>query len=320
MWISTKIKIFITDIVCRIFSWLPLRVLTGKRYFRWWERRGIHITPVHFYMPIPEIRELEKRDIWKKKSDLVGIDMNVSGQKELLHSLCFEFSDELVSLYKKKEEVKGEDEYYIDNDFFGEVDAEILYGIIRKFKPAKIIEIGAGFSTRLAAQAILKNKAKDNSICKLVSIEPHPDPILKQGFPGLSHLITKKVEEVPIDEFLSLLANDILFIDSSHVLKTGGDVEYIYLEILPRLNKGVIIHVHDIFFPLEYPREWVVENNFFWTEQYLLQAFLMFNSTFKVLWCGSYMHTEYPGELQKAFRSYNPETSSPKSFWMKKVL
>ena len=150
-------------------------------------------------------------------------------------------------------------------------------------------------------------------------IDPYPNEVLKRGFPGLSRLIPEKVQDVPISEFMTLGDNDILFIDSSHVLKTGSDVHYEYLEVLPRLNRGVIVHVHDIFLPAEYPREWVLGEHRFWNEQYLLQAFLAFNESFEVLWAGSYMHLRYPEELETAFSSYRREETWPKSFWMRRV-
>jgi hypothetical protein len=113
--------------------------------------------------------------------------------------------------------------------------------------------------------------------------------------------------------------NDILFIDSSHVLKIGSDVQYEYLEILPRLNKGVIVHIHDIFLPAEYRKEWVLKDHIFWTEQYLLQAFLAFNDNFEILWAGSYMHLKHPDKLEVAFNSYRRNERWPGSFWIKKI-
>ena len=108
-----------------------------------------------------------------------------------------------------------------------------------------------------------------------MAIEPYPNKLLTNGFAGLSDLIATPIQDVPLSTFTDLEANDILFIDSTHVLKTGGDVQYEYLEILPRLKKDVLIHAHDIFLPRSYPREWMYERRWFWTEQYLLQAFLM---------------------------------------------
>jgi hypothetical protein len=141
---------------------------------------------------------------------------------------------------------------------------------------------------------------------------------LRAGYPGLSRLIEKKVQDVPISEFTRLHENDILFIDSSHVITIGGDVQYEYLEIIPRLEKGVLIHVHDVFFPAEYPKEWVMEKLRFWNEQYILQAFLAFNESFKILFAGSFMHLNYPEKLEKVFAAYNHNVDWPHSLWMRR--
>ena len=132
-------------------------------------------------------------------------------------------------------------------------------------------------------------------------------------------MISSKVQEIPLSEFSKLKKNDILFIDSSHVLKIGSDVQYEYLEIFPRLNKGVIVHIHDILLPAEYRKEWVLKDFRFWNEQYLLQAFLAFNNNFEILWGGSYMHLKHPDKLEVTFSSYKRDENWPGSFWMKKI-
>jgi hypothetical protein len=193
--------------------------------------------------------------------------------------------------------------------------------MIRYFKPKKIIEIGSGFSTYISARAALMNKEKDVVNTELIAVEPFPNDTLKRGFPGLSALIQKPLEQVDLDLFLSLEANDILFIDSTHVLKIGGDVKYLYLEILPRLRNGVIVHSHDIFLPREYPKSWVIDNHWFWTEQYLLQAFLAFNSAFEILWASQYMSRKYPNESSFVFPSYRKDSLlGPGSFWIKRKV
>jgi hypothetical protein len=191
--------------------------------------------------------------------------------------------------------------------------------MIRRFKPQKIFEIGGGFSTYLSAQALLKNKEAENIESELVTFEPYPSEVLRKGFSNLSRLVTKEIQEIDLSEFRKLKENDILFIDSSHVLKIGSDVQYEYLEILPRLSKGVIVHIHDIFIPSDYPREWVLKGYRFWNEQYLLQCFLAFNDSFEVVWAGSYMHLKHPEKLAAAFQSYNNSVSYPASFWMRKT-
>ena len=288
-----------------------------KKSFPFWQKLGFHITPNHYYWPIPDTRML-KDDLWQRQSELAGIDINEEGQINILSQFSSKFKEEYESFPRSKTSVSYQ--YFVNNGSFGSVDGEILYCMIRYFKPKKIFEIGSGNSTYLSAQAILKNKEKDDSYeCELVAAEPYPNDILKAGFPGLSTLIPKKVEDIPLSEFKKLRENDILFIDSSHVLKIGGDVKYEYLEILPGLNKGVIVHLHDIFLPAEYLREWVLKHFIFWTEQYLLQAFLAFNDSFEVLWAGSYMHLKHPDKLEVALSAYKRDESRPGSFWIRKI-
>ena len=148
------------------------------------------------------------------------------------------------------------------------------------------------------------------------SVEPYPESFLRQGVEGLTSLLVEKVEEVEFSFFDQLEADDILFIDTSHVVRTGGDVNYLFLELLPRLNPGVIVHVHDIFLPLEYPQKWVIQLRRFWTEQYLLQAFLAFNSEFEVLVSSAYLQTYHKADLQRLFPAYAPWQGG--SFWMQR--
>jgi len=288
-----------------------------KKLFTLWERLGFHITINHFYEPIPDTRTL-KDDLWEKQSELVGIGMNEKSQIDLLSLFSSKFKKEYENFPRNETSILYQ--YYVDNRGFESVDGEILYCMIRHFKPKRFIEIGSGNSTYLSAQAILKNKEEDNAYeCELVAIDPYPNDILKAGFPGLSKLVSKKVQDIPLSEFRKLRENDILFIDSSHVLKIGSDVQFEYLEILPRLHTGVVVHLHDIFLPAEYPKEWVLEKYIFWTEQYLLQAFLTFNDSFKVLWAGSYMHLKHPDKLEASFSSYKREERWPGSFWIRKI-
>jgi len=155
--------------------------------------------------------------------------------------------------------------------------------------------------------------------CELVAIEPYPNKTLLRGFPGLTELIPAKVQVVPLSFVETLGENDILFIDSSHVLKIEDDVQYEYLEILPRLKKGVMVHVHDIFLPAEYPKDWLFRNKCFWTEQYLLQAFMAFNDSFQIIWAGSFMNYRHPDLLSSAIASYRRGETLPGSFWIRKT-
>ena len=314
-----SLKLFIADLLVKTFSNLmPPKLMKDKRYFQVWERKGYHITPNHFYEHVPNISTL-REDLWNKHSELPGIEMNESKQLALLSEFADKFKNEYDQLPLDETLIKQPYEYYIKNTSFTEVDGEIFYCIIRHFKPRRIFEIGAGFSTYLAAHALMKNNETDGIEAELVSFEPYPNEVLKKGFPGFSRLVAKGVERIGVSDFTELVENDVLFIDSSHVLKIGSDVQYEYLEILPRLNKGVIIHAHDIFLPAEYLKDWVLKDYRFWTEQYLLQSFLSFNDSFEVLWAGSYMHLRHSEKLVAAFRSYNRIKSWPASFWIRKT-
>ena len=286
-----------------------------KKTFPLWQMLGFHITPVYFEEPIPDTRKL-KDDLWQKQSELIGIDMNETKQLELLSYFISKFKREYETFPRNKTSIPYQ--YYVNNGGFESVDGEVLYCMIWHFKPKRIIEIGSGNSTYVSAQAILKNKEENGGGCELIAIDPYPNKVLEKGFPGFSKLIKKEVQKVNLSLFNQLKENDILFIDSSHVLKIGGDVQYEYLEILPQINKGVVVHIHDIFLPAEYPKKWVLKNYRFLTEQYLLQAFLTFNNTFEILWAGSYMHLKHSNLLEKAFNSYNPKIVWPGSFWMRK--
>jgi predicted O-methyltransferase YrrM len=279
-----------------------------RKYFRLWEEYGFHLTPVNFYQPIPDTREL-KNDLWETDLHMVGVDLNEEVQLSFLKEIFPRFRSEYNSFSTFNMDVAHE--FYLNNGRFDGTDALVLYCMIRHFRPNIIIEVGSGFSSRISAQAAIKN-----GYTKLICIEPHPDDILRSGFPGLTSLIVKKVQEVEVDYFNVLNAGDILFIDSSHVVKIGSDVNYLLLEVIPKLKPGVIIHVHDIFFPREYRRDWVMEEFRFWNEQYLLQAFLVFNSDFEVLLCNSYLGHKHQSELQATFP--NSPWWGGGSFWMRR--
>ena len=292
---------------------VPRFVHTGKfrKVFPIWERHGFHATPVHFYQPIPDTQTLPET-LWNQPSKLVGIEMNDSVQLDLLRKHFPKFREDYEQFPTKP---TGEgSRFHLNNGLFDGIDALVAYCMVRHFQPRLIIEVGSGFSSLILGEAAVKN----NNNSALVCIEPFPVDFLQQGFPGLHSLIKKKIEDIDLEFFSQLESGDILFIDSSHTVKIGGDVNYLFLEVLPRLKPGVIVHVHDIFFPFNYPRDWVMEEFRFWTEQYLLQAFLSFNSEFEVLMANGYLAYRYMEDLKATF------TSSPwwsgGSFWMRRRL
>ena len=284
----------------------PFRV----RYFPLWEKYGFHLSPVHFYEPMPDTRSLTDA-LLGKKSELIGIDMQEADQLDLLHNVFPQFRPEYAEI--PREPGTDPKQFYLNNGFFTGADALVYYGMVRHFNPQLVIEVGSGFSSRLAARACLRNGRGE-----LICIEPNPDRTLTDGFGGLTTLIAKRVEDVGFDLFQRLRANDILFIDSSHVVRCGGDVNCLLLEIVPRLNPGVIVHLHDIFLPHEYGRAWVIDRYRFFTEQYLLQAFLTFNTEFRVLFANHYMAVKHQGEMAALFPNSSGFGST--SFWMRRTM
>jgi hypothetical protein len=285
-----------------------LQSTSVRESFQIWERHGFHVTPVHFYQPIPDTQSLSET-LWSRPSELVGVDMNGSVQLDLLRKRFPKFREEYEQFPTTPNEEPGH--FYLNNHLFDGTDALAAYCMLRHFKPRLIIEIGGGFSS-----LILGEGATKNSSSALICIEPFPQEFLKRGFPGLHSLIEKKVETVDLDFFSQLGSGDVLFIDSSHTVKIGGDVNYLFLEVLPRLKPGVIVHVHDIFFPFDYRRDWVMNEFRFWSEQYLLQAFLSFNSEFEVLMSNSYLSHYYNKDLKAAFPSLASWGGG--SFWMRR--
>lgn len=297
------------------------RIVFSQHVFDFLQKCNIHILPKHFYSPIPDTAALRQRtDVWEKKTELVGIDQNRACQLNYFKTIFPKFKDECIFPFKK---TAVPYEYFCNNDSFGIAAASILHCMIRHHAPRTIIEVGGGMSTYVSARAVRMNRAQGKE-AKLITIEPSPNDVLKTGFSGLDALVVKNVENVDVEFFAQLREGDILFIDTSHVSRIGGDVNYLYLEVLPRLNKGVIIHIHDIFLPKNYPREWVVGERYFWNEQYLLQAFLAFNTHFEILLCGSYISYEHPDLLRSVFPPPKELTGFygqyiTSSFWMRKV-
>jgi predicted O-methyltransferase YrrM len=203
------------------------------------------------------------------------------------------------------------DGFYLRNNWFECVDAEMLYAVVRHFHPKRIIEVGSGFSTRLIRKAIGDGGLSTQLTC----IDPQPR-VMVQAY--ADNHIASRVEALSPSSIVEQLGeNDILFIDSSHEIVQAGDVPFLFLEVLPRLRTNVLVHVHDIFFPFDYP-ERVLDQRWNWNEQYLVHAFLAYNPAFELLWPASYMWARWKQEVLE----HIPVVSMgnlPSSLWLKKV-
>lgn len=279
----------------------------AARVFPLWERHGFHLTRNHFYSPIPDLGALPER-LWTEESQLPGVAINEREQLALLRNVFPRFAAEYSTL--PLEPTADPREFYLHNSQFGWIDALALYCLIRHYQPRTIVEVGSGFSTRLSARALAANGSG-----QLIAIEPYPDAHLA-ALPGVTTLLATPVQEVELAVFTALTANDIVFIDSTHVARTGGDVPFLYLEVLPRLQPGVLVHIHDIFLPSEYPRAWLTDHHLFWNEQYLLHAFLLFNDAFEVLFASNFLGLRHPAEVRRTFPT-SPTTTGG-SFWLRR--
>lgn len=258
---------------------------------------GIHVTYPHFYSPLPTLKDIDPNHFTKLFA-CKGVDFNFDVQNELLT----EFLNVSAEYVPQK------------NQGLSLVDAFVLYAQIRRKKPNVMIEIGSGESTRIALKALNKNLEEGHDF-RFRAIEPYPPKYLESINDPRFELIISKVQDVEVSKFSDA---DILFIDSSHVSKLGSDVNYEILEIVPTLKQGCLVHWHDIFFPKEYPKEWMETGQQFWNESYMLHAFLSFNDSFKIRWSSKYLQT-YKDELLKEKFSYYQSSHNLSSLWVERI-
>jgi len=274
--------------------------LLSKKCFKAVEKYfSVHITPAHYYSPIPITNELDLK-VYEKIYDCTGIDWNLAEQQEYLRSTFPKYLDEYTPVLKSGLSL---------------VDAFALYAMIREKRPSIMIEVGAGESTKVSLAALKKNR-NEGIPFKFYSVEPFPRDDVRQIQDNDFKLIDHKLQDVEI----SLLSSaDIFFIDSSHVSKIDSDVNYEILEVIPKLKIGSIIHWHDIVIPKNYWKEWIDEGNMFWNESYMVHSFMLFNSSFKVMWAARYMQLNYYAEMQERFSFLRPDHHLM-SFWIRRIL
>lgn len=257
---------------------------------------GLQIIPDNPYSQVANIQKLKgTMDVWAKKSELPGIETSINEQLNILKETCLPYIEEYKNNAVYEEAIK-----YFGYREYGPIEAQALHSIIRRYQPKRIIEVGSGISTYCTLKALSLNKQEAFITC----IEPHPSSKLKT-LNGIN-LIQKEVQTIPAQEFMQLEKNDLLFIDSSHTVKPGSDVNYEILEILPRLQSGVIVHFHDIYLPFDYQRS-LFTTLWQWQETSLLHAYLINNHKAKVLFCLSMLHYDCPEALKKIFPNYNPQ-------------
>ena len=268
----------------------------------------------HYYSPMYDTREIAAaRDrIWSATPrETPGIDWRDEAQL----SLCRDVFAEQAKLEFVDDPVDDPSVYHAGNDQYPPLDAWVLAGLLEHLRPARMIEVGAGFSTLVSARV---NRERLDGQLRLTCIEPHPREFLTAGVRGVSEVRVEKVQDTPFELFAELGDRDVLFIDTAHTVKTGGDVVWIFQEIIPRLAPGVYVHIHDVFAPGEYPEEWVMQG-WGWNESYLVRAFLQFNLAFEIVWGQQHMLFHHLDELHRAFPALSRYHASGAALWVRRV-
>ena len=273
------------------------------------DRIGVYPTRHQFYEPL--VRPSDLRRPLHDVRTLPGLDLDVAGQLAFLERL--RFGDELLAL---PDTPTAPGVFTFANARFGPGDAELLYSMIRELRPARIIEIGSGHSSLVANLAIDANRAEDPTYrCDHCCIEPFADEWLEAR---IENVVRSRVEHLDVRMFDELRAGDILFIDSTHVIRPQGDVLFEFLEVVGRLARGVYVHVHDVFTPRDYPSRWVLTERKLWNEQYLLEALLCHSDRFEVVVALNHMWHEHPAAVTAALPVLGRHPhAEPGSFWFR---
>jgi predicted O-methyltransferase YrrM len=284
-------------------------------FFRSESGLPFHMPRGHFHSPLPDVNEGEedakRARQWPVDRGLEGIKLNQEAQLALL----LRMADIYPSFDWPARKTVGR-RFHFDQGWYKQADGICLSSLLRILKPKRIIEIGSGFSSALMLD--VNDRFLDKKM-KLTFIEPVParlESLLTAADSGNVEIVRSPVQEVPMDTFTKLQSGDFLFIDSSHVSKVGSDVNYLMFEILPRLPVGAVVHFHDIFWPFEYPSEWI-KAGMAWNEAYLLRAFLSFNDSFEVLFWVPFAAMAWPALIKERMPDYL--INSGAAIWIRRI-
>jgi hypothetical protein len=270
-------------------------------------RLGFQLVYASYDSPIPDLNAIEPR-IFDEARPMRGIEFDVDRQLEFLErelaEHCREFDPPLSA------DDADPHRFYLRNGTYESVDAELLYAFVRRFRPARVVELGSGYSTLIIREALQRDGANVPGILR--TYDPYRSDLLQPD----ASVTPMRAQDIPDETFRALGAGDVLFVDTSHVIKVGGDVTRIVLEVLPLLESGVIVHFHDIFLPFPYSRRHLQDAHF-WSEQYLLQGFLIGNEAWEVLIGAQALARAHPQRMAVAIPSFSPGVS-PGAFWMRR--
>lgn len=275
------------------------------------QRLGWHVQPNDFYSPLNDLAFLAgNRDLWTHGRTPADIDWRPNDQLETAR-LVGRYVEELrdVPADPSFDPVA----FGWNNNFWNNADALVQYGLLRHLKPKRVVEIGCGWSSLLLARALQAN----GTACEVDQVEPHPNRAIFSVLPEAWRHHHTILQRAPFELFTELGAGDVLFYDGSHCAKAASDVVWFFFEVLPRVRPGVIIHLHDVFYPDDYPEEWIFERGQTWNEQYLLQAFLMHNNAYRVRIANRFLWKAHRAELERLYAGVQPSHGC--SIWLEKA-
>jgi predicted O-methyltransferase YrrM len=293
-----------------------LRPLAVRLATRLAQRFGLDVVADPIYSPIPKVPPPDA-EIWTRKLPMDGIHFDLDAQLGFLEGelrpYLAEFDRELVD----------KRDFDVWNGLYEAGDAQLLYALLRHLKPAQVLELGSGFSTLVSAAAAAANLA-DGTPTELTAVDPEPRTQLSGEIEGLARLELSGATRIPLERFEALGEGDVLFVDTSHAVKLGSEVNWLVLEVLPRLRPGVLVHFHDVFLPYEYPR-YLLEIGAYFNEQYLLHAFLIGNDAWGVVLAAAALNRERRERMVELIPSLGQEWpglpgfyKQPSAFWIRR--
>jgi hypothetical protein len=274
-------------------------------------RRGFDLVRRSPYSPVPSIPPAESPD-WGPKHSLAGIALDVDAEMEWLERQLGPWLTE--PCWPRERPPAGG--FFLDNGYYPGFDAAVLHAIIRSSRPRRVVEVGAGYSTMVIAAAAARNAA-EGSDCEVLSIDPEPRSEDPGPDAGRVRRDRRPAAEVPLATYLALDAGDILFVDSSHTVKRGSEVNFLVLEVLPRLRPGVVAHFHDVFLPWDYPREWFLRGTYL-AEQYLLHAYLAENPAWEVVLAAHAVARRHADAVRALVPAHRPGPPEPAALWLRR--
>lgn len=287
-----------------------LAALRSRALERYAGGLGYDLVRRGFYSPVPSVDEIPP-EVWTRRSPLEGIHFDSAEQIRFVEEHLAAFVPEFDARFDTGTSFGR---YDIRNLAYDEVDSELLYAFVRWLRPRRVVELGSGFSSLVLGHACEANR-RDGARCEYEIFDPYPRPWIGELRALTSHRAVP-AQDVPMEVFDALEENDVLFVDTTHTVKVGSEVNRIVLDVLPRLAPGVVVQFHDIFTPWEYHRHWI-EGDWIWNEQYLVQAFLCMNPGYEILVSCQALVRDEAEALGKLIPTLRTE-SAPSAFWIRR--